>query len=334
MNIPQFLNSGAILSVGDGRLLVGYGEAVISQTIQKTPSFVFPKFFFDQLDYISFEHTEYVTAQDLVFEPKSGSYKWSTPNWRGYKEHWDQLQNHFLNNDLIKAVPYVQVHAKGEMDVASALHAALHYHLKHPTTYLYGYWNPTGGLMGVTPELFLNLNGSKIETMACAGTCPAHDSGKLLTNPTLIHEHDLVISGITQSLAPFGNLQTQSTFIKHVGPLAHLVTPITLHSHKGSMLDIVKALHPTPALGAYPKESGNIWLQGYAKTFPRNHYGAPVGAVFNDQTKLYVAIRGIEWKGDELTITAGSGVIPSSQFEHEKNELLLKLEAIKKIISG
>ena len=81
------------------------------------------------------------------------------------------------------------------------------------------------------------------------------------------------------------------------------------------------ALHPTPALGAFPKEAGFTWLENYNQQMPRGRYGAPVGCLLNNQATCIVAIRNVQWKGSQAKIGAGCGIVKESVLENEWNEI-------------
>ena len=90
----------------------------------------------------------------------------------------------------------------------------------------------------------------------------------------------------------------------------------------------VKKLHPTPALGAFPKKAGAEWLLGYQKKVDRKSYGAPFGYYHPPSQKVtcIVAIRQIQWGNRKIRIGAGCGVIAQSSLEKEWQEILLKIK--------
>jgi menaquinone-specific isochorismate synthase len=111
--------------------------------------------------------------------------------------------------------------------------------------------------------------------------------------------------------------------------LTHLRTPIQLElTQTADTAALVKALHPTPALGAFPKEEGVEWLKAFDSRTPRKHYGAPLGCCYGNSISIVVAIRNVQWTPNGLAIGAGCGVIAESKQEREWNEIQLKTEAI------
>jgi menaquinone-specific isochorismate synthase len=113
------------------------------------------------------------------------------------------------------------------------------------------------------------------------------------------------------------------------------MTPLSAKFTKDISFDaIVKALHPTPALGALPRIPGQQWLQEQDVNLPRYRYGAPVAIQeANKKTTCAVAIRNVQWDNNWMGLGAGCGVVLGSQFENEWNELQLKIASIKKTLN-
>ena len=61
-------------------------------------------------------------------------------------------------------------------------------------------------------------------------------------------------------------------------------------------------------------------------------FGAPFGLWDNGRFDAIVAIRGVWWKGDKLSIPAGCGIIEASRLVNEWRELRLKREAVKRFL--
>ena len=105
--------------------------------------------------------------------------------------------------------------------------------------------------------------------------------------------------------------------------------------HPPAFEEIVQALHPTPALGAHPREVGRYWLLDYQQHFDRLRFGAPVG--YTDPStrisRCFVAIRNVQWQPNRMLIGAGCGIVANSDPETEWNEILLKLKAVKALLN-
>jgi menaquinone-specific isochorismate synthase len=107
--------------------------------------------------------------------------------------------------------------------------------------------------------------------------------------------------------------------------IQHLRTPVDGELHEGlHILDIVKALHPTPALGGTPRD---IAMQAIRQTelITRGWYAAPVGWLGADGTgEFAVAIRSAVSSGKRARLYAGAGIVAESDPDREWEETRLK----------
>ncbi len=63
-------------------------------------------------------------------------------------------------------------------------------------------------------------------------------------------------------------------------------------------------------------------------------FGAPFGfAEADGTTHIVVAIRGICWEGDQISLPSGCGIVGGSAFDHEWRELRLKREAVLRLLA-
>lgn len=227
----------------------------------------------------------------------------------------------------------------GQDQLRSSLLSLLQYAKSQPV-HSYGFWENGHGMLGATPELLFSLGEIKrhtLITMACAGTRGLRSQpGSFMDDPKEVHEHQLVVDGIMESLAPFGKVTIGSMRVLHLPKLSHLLTPIEVELKQDADFNaIVKALHPTPALGAFPRKEGLEWLKSYQKQIDRKRYGAPVGYTRGNTNEAgcYVAIRNAQWNPEEIVIGAGCGVVKESLLDREWDEVKLKIQAIKEMLS-
>jgi menaquinone-specific isochorismate synthase len=93
------------------------------------------------------------------------------------------------------------------------------------------------------------------------------------------------------------------------------------------VLDLVAALHPTPAVGGWPREPA---LELLAELEPRSRgrYAGPVGWVDGRGNGAFaVGIRSIEIDGACASVFAGVGVVADSDPRSELEETRAKLRA-------
>lgn len=325
-------NSWAVLSKDKDSCWVGLGSCKWSATPEGL-SFYFPDFFLKNSEpYLIFDEVVEVAKDELLKllpDHDTKPAEWKEEGREAFEAAFQSLEH------LKKIVPYVGFHSQSRLQPSAYLRSALKYHLKHPHTTLYGFWDAKEGMVGATPEKLFIKNREQLQSEAVAGTLPVAQRASLLNDPKLYHEHQLVIEGIQSSLASFANVKINKTDIRDFGPLSHLVTPIhaTLKSDC-SVLTLVDLLHPTPALGAFPKASGKAWLAEYAIQVPRNRYGAPIGIVNEENAfaQLVVAIRNVQFTNEKSSIFAGCGIVKGSVLANELQEIQLKFNSIASIL--
>ena len=315
----------------------------------KSPAFYFPDFFLKELfPWFQHSHCEEIEIIELIktltplMTDEVADYQWKNPYQTLFQTTFDELQEKFASKELAKAVPFVFENAEQKMTTSQLIKSlinVLKYALTSPT-YLYGFWDQSRGILGATPELLFRFtqNGtSQLETVACAATSASSgNSLSLEKDPKELHEHQLVVQGIIESLSPFGNVNVGALKLLQLPKLIHLFTPISVQLKQIPHFDsVVRALHPTPALGAFPRESGMNWLHALQKKIDRKHYGAPVGFLKGDihESCCYVAIRNAQWDQQKIFLGAGCGVVAQSQVDREWAEINLKLQAIKEMLA-
>jgi menaquinone-specific isochorismate synthase len=183
---------------------------------------------------------------------------------------------------------------------------------------------------GPPPERLVRLDGSHVRTEALAGSVPRgadHDedadlAAALLGSEKLQHEQRLVVDAIADQLEPLGSVREGAQGVRKLSNIQHLLTPIEADlDDDGHVLDIVEALHPTPAVGGLPLETALSTIRG-TETFARGWYAAPVGWFDGDgDGEFAVAIRSAVAGGTRATLFAGSGIVADSDPDDEWDEL-------------
>jgi menaquinone-specific isochorismate synthase len=342
-HISEFLLSGVIMSTEPGKLVLGWGKQTQHATSNDNADFQFysPDFFLsEEHPWITFENNIEMTIVELLthFGPVTCKpVEWKTPHFSDFEITFNDLQQRFANDELRKAVPFLIESTSALMDNDRKKHCLrnlLIYAQSH-AVYVYGIWGNQLGILGATPEILFKQEKQLLETMACAGTrsLKQGNPGLLLHDEKELHEHQLVIQGIEQSLRPIATLTLGKTHLLHLPNLTHLVTPIYAELHEKTPLStFVKALHPTPALGAWPRQAGMLWLKQYQQKINRKRFGAPIGFIKHDNISCYVAIRNVQWNANGMEIAAGCGVVPESKLQSEWQEIQSKILAIKGIM--
>jgi menaquinone-specific isochorismate synthase len=132
------------------------------------------------------------------------------------------------------------------------------------------------------------------------------------------------------------NLKTHALEAVTHKQICHLKTDLTAQwNGVTSLNDMIKKLHPTPALGSYPKVNRNLRLLNTwrDKTATHPFFGAPIGVTYGDQAKILVAIRNLIFQNDELLLHSGCGIVQQSNLQSEWNELMIKRGAVRAMFS-
>lgn len=284
---------------------------------------------------------------DLAPEP----YSWTPPELETFERLFTDLQRRISLGELKKAVPAVFASASGaftQSRLAHTLKSALDASIASPLN-VYGLWNADGGILGATPELLFRCTGPRsITTAAVAGTRPhaarADARLPLMEDPKEIEEHQFVIDGIREGFAGMGTVRVAATQELRLAGFSHLFAPVEVCFDRAEPFDaIVRALHPTPAVGGWPREAGMQWLEWMEREDERRgvggreRFGAPFGAFMGGDAEragiCWVAIRCMQWNHDAgataLRLAAGCGVTAQSELQREWHELRIKLQAIR-----
>ena len=198
--------------------------------------------------------------------------------------------------------------------------------------------DPPAAFFGATPERLVSLRGRTVETGALAGTTgrgetPAEDewlAEELLTDEKNVHEHELVAETIREQLAPFAaSVSVGERAIKRLATVQHLHTPITAElADDTHVLDVVEALHPTPAVGGLPPDRALETIRE-TEPFDRGWYAAPVGWIDAAGNGTFaVGLRSAVATRRQATLFAGVGIVGDSDPDAEWDEVELKFRPI------
>lgn len=192
------------------------------------------------------------------------------------------------------------------------------------------------GFFGATPERLLRLEGETLHIDALAGSRSrgrTENEDKALASELLrsekdAEEHDIVKRQILEVLDPFSKQfrYPSSPFLKTLPNVQHLHTPIEAElEHTPSVFELIEQLHPTPAVGGYPKQKA---LEVIEQVEPQNRgwYAGIVGWVSEQgDADMAVSIRSASHMRDRLTLYAGCGLVEASIPEQEWDETYVKM---------
>lgn len=197
--------------------------------------------------------------------------------------------------------------------------------------------NRLSTFVGASPEKLFTRMGDKIECEAIAGTVRRGKNeiedeqlgSFLINNQKNITEHRFVIKSIVESLDKLVESKDEPEKIDvellKLSNLQHLVSRFRYNLKINvSDYDLLDKLHPTAAVGGYPKKQA---LKEIAKIemFDRGWYAAPIGWIGIESTEFVVGIRSGLVNNNRLLLYSGAGIIESSETEAEWDEIENKL---------
>ncbi|HUR79394.1 MAG TPA: chorismate-binding protein [Thermoanaerobaculia bacterium] len=330
----------AFIQTSPGRALVGWGPfEQLPFRRPERPAFYITDFFLD--DPSPWRHPaqwEELTFEELAARFEEGDVpeiEWEGASREEFAKLFESAAAHFASGDFQKIVPVLfergRFARRGRwwrylVSQLASLPRGLH---------AYGFAYAQHGMIGATPEMLFHAELRGYRTMALAGTRPVLRAEELLHDAKERREHRLVVDDIVRRLAPFGNIEVGPLGLLRLPGIAHLMTPIFFAESGGSeamsFAEMVRRLHPTAALGVSPRTpAGDRWLREADRGVKRRAFGAPFGIEREDRSALaLVAIRNVQWKGDEVRVGSGAGLLPESQLDRELDELRQKRDQVK-----
>lgn len=198
---------------------------------------------------------------------------------------------------------------------------------------------PNGNyLMGASPELVFQTEGSSFRTVPLAGsaartaapgsTDDAQIGEALMRSAKDRAEHATVVNDIRQRLEAL-TVQMDVPAVPSListPQLWHLSTPVTGQLLPGvSSLQAARAIHPTPAICGTPTQVARELIEKL-EPFDRGFFGGLVGYMdARGQGSWYLVLRCAEVAPQEATLFAGAGIVKDSTPAGEHAETATKL---------
>jgi len=144
-------------------------------------------------------------------------------------------------------------------------------------------------------------------------------------------EHELVSRFVVEALRPFArSVAARAPQVVRFTNIQHLATTVRaeLNDPAADALELAAALHPTPAVGGWPREAADRIIDDL-ESMERGWYAGAVGWTdARGDGEFAVALRcGLLWE-DGARLYAGVGVMPDSDPARELEETDLKFKAL------
>ena len=192
---------------------------------------------------------------------------------------------------------------------------------------------------GASPELLIRRIGAHAHAQPMAGSVArggteAEDerlAEQLRASAKDAAEHDLVSRFVVEALRPFSRtVAARPPEVVRFTNIQHLATSVDaeLKTPPADALDLAAALHPTPAVGGWPRDAADRIIDEL-EAMERGWYAGAVGWTDgNGDGEFAVALRcGLLWE-DGARLYAGVGVMPDSDPARELEETDLKFKAL------
>jgi isochorismate synthase len=219
----------------------------------------------------------------------------------------------------------------GSLDVLKRLEA------RFPGCTRFAMWQGDAAFLGASPELLISRRGPSVLSEALAGSTEHGDAARMMASSKEREEHQLVVRAILKALDPFcDSLRSASEpSVRELPNVLHMQTPIEGHLREPThILSLVKALHPTPAVGGVPTNEAIQWIVEH-EAQARGWYSAPVG--WTDAAgdgEFVVALRSGLLRDGKAWVYAGAGIMADSDPDAEYAETELKMQALLGALHG
>ena len=196
--------------------------------------------------------------------------------------------------------------------------------------------------LGASPERLYERTGRIVHSEALAGTRPRgpSDMADAALGDALLHddkerrEHGFVVDGIRAAFAALcGEVRSDDeASVIRLPNCQHLVRRFEGVLRDGvSDAGLLRALHPSSAVGGYPTDEALEWLRA-TEPFDRGWYAGPVGWIGPDAAEFAVAIRSARVDRHAVHVYAGAGIVPGSTPESEWGEIENKISTFMNVL--
>jgi len=196
------------------------------------------------------------------------------------------------------------------------------------------------GFVGASPELLVARTGDRVRSHPMAGTAPrsadpttdARLAANLLASTKDRAEHRYTIDMVHDTLLPWCSYLDEEAqpSVVAMANVQHLATLVEgrLSSPPASVVELLTALHPTPAVCGSPRDEALALIDEF-EHLDRGRYAGPVGWVDHRGNGSWaVGIRCAEIDDNEARLFAGVGVVADSDPAAELAETRAKLQAL------
>lgn len=213
----------------------------------------------------------------------------------------------------------------------------------YPSSFAFAVGRGSACFLGASPEQLAAVSKGQGRIDCLAGTTgrsedPAVDTAlgnELMQSSKNRAEHEVVRGWITAAISPCVHdvHASRTPTLKKLANVQHLFTPIRCEMNEGAgILDLVEALHPTPAVAGSPRHVVTPLIRS-REAVDRGWYAGVAGWLdASGDGEFAVGIRSALVQGSTAWMYAGAGIMGDSNPQSEWEETELKLRPMKRAL--
>ena len=270
------------------------------------------------------DNSEIINKEKLT-ELKVSLFNEEKPNYILSKNEYLDLCNLFISKLNNKEFNKLILSRIKKHDAFNPIEKFITLTNKYSNAFVYLFQHENQTWLGATPEKLLKVENNLLETLALAGT-KAKSEDRNWTEKEY-EEHQFVVDYIVNSLNDL-ELKIEPTKTIQLQNIEHLQTNISAKvSTNTNISNLVKKLHPTPAVCGIPKADAMDFI---LKNEPHNRlfYTGFLGFETSTHTDFFVNLRCAQLFKDYSLLYIGGGITAKSNAEKEWQETELKSMAL------
>lgn len=262
------------------------------------------------------------------------TYSYDYPSRDIFMESVEIARKHILDGDIFQVVLSGQFKGRGALDPFDVYRWM---RVKNPSPYMFYCSNGDRKLVGASPETLVKIDGGSLYIRPIAGTRgrsndPAVDrylEHELMGSEKEKAEHIMLVDLARNDagrVCEYGSVKVDPFMtVERFSHVMHIVSQVQGTPNDGlDSWNVFKAAFPAGTVSGAPKVRA-MEIIAQLEQAPRGPYGGAVGFWGAGQKMdTCIAIRMIEFDGDEFTLQAGAGIVADSIPEMEYEEILKK----------
>ncbi len=262
------------------------------------------------------------------------TFSYDYPSRDIFMDSVEKAKRHILDGDIFQVVLSGQFRGKGNLDPFDVYRWM---RVRNPSPYMFYCSNGDRTLVGASPETLVKIDGGSLFIRPIAGTRgrskdPEVDrylERELMGSEKEKAEHIMLVDLARNDagrVCKYGTVKVDPYMtVERFSHVMHIVSEVTGTPHDElDSWEVFKAAFPAGTVSGAPKVRAMEIISSLEES-PRGPYGGAVGFWGAGQKMdTCIAIRMIEFCGDEFTLQAGAGIVADSIPEMEYEEILKK----------